>query len=281
MLLRTTPRCLLCITFWEFVPPCNDPGPRSAKERGATLAGIRDRGRRRRVAARVLLIQHMHDRRDDRVSAHLERRGFALHWCNPSLGDALPADSGGYAALVVYGGIQSVNDAPRHAYLRAELDWIRRWVVGDRPYLGLCLGGQLLARALGAQVGPHPGGLHEVGFMPVWATEAGKALFPESLHVYQWHNEGFSIPDGGELLATGEVFPNQAFRVGRRAFGLQFHPEATAPMRGEWLDTSGHTLNVPGAHPRQRQEADAERFEQPMADWLTALIDRELLPESG
>jgi len=234
------------------------------------------------VAARVLLIQHMHDRRDDRVSEHLGRRGFALHWCNPSLGDALPADPGRYAALVVYGGIQSVNDAAHHAYLRAELDWIRRWVAGDRPYLGLCLGGQLLARALGARVGPHSGGLHEVGFVPVRPTDAGNALFPESLHVYQWHNEGFAIPEGGELLATGEVFPNQAFRIGRRAFGLQFHPEATAQMRTEWLDTSAHTLDVAaGAHPRQRQEADAQRFEQPMADWLTALIDRELLPARG
>ena len=227
---------------------------------------------------KVLLIQHMADRRDDRLASHLSRRGFALEWCNPSQGDALPDHRGDYAAVVVYGGIQSVNDAERHAYIRAELDWIQRWITDDRPYLGLCLGGQLLARALDARVGPHPVGLHEIGFSPVHPTEQGRRVFPGPLHVYQWHYEGFEIPDGGELLATGEVFPNQAFRAGRRAFGLQFHPEVTSQMRREWLDASGHMLNQPGAHGRERQQADAKRFEQPMEDWLLALVDSHLLP---
>ncbi len=219
----------------------------------------------------------MADGRNDRVASHLSRRGFALEWCNPSQGDSLPDHHGEYAATVVYGGIQSVNDAERHAYIRAELDWIQRWIENDRPYLGLCLGAQLLARALGARVGPHPAGLHEIGFVPVQPTDKGRAFFPGPLHVYQWHHEGFAIPDGDELLATGEVYPNQAFRTGRRAFGLQFHPEATPQMRRQWLDASGHMLDEPGAHGRERQEADAERFEQPMEDWLLALIDRHVL----
>ena len=227
---------------------------------------------------KVLLIQHMDDGRRDRVASHLSRRGFALQWCNPSRGDALPGHDEDHAAVVVYGGIQSVNDAEHHAYMRAELDWVRRWVADDRPYLGLCLGGQLLARALGADVGPHPGGLHEIRFVPIAPTQAGKTILPGPLHVYQWHHEGFAIPDGGELLATGEVYPNQAFRAGRRAFGLQFHPEATAQMRDEWLDASAHMLSEPGAHGRERQQADARRFDQPMADWLLNLIDAHLLP---
>jgi len=81
------------------------------------------------------------------------------------------------------------------------------------------------------------------------------------------------------LLATGEVYPNQAFRVGQRAFGLQFHPETTPQMRGDWMDDAAHMLNAPGSHPRERQEADAQRFEAPMADWLTTLIDTHLLPD--
>ena len=85
------------------------------------------------------------------------------------------------------------------------------------------------------------------------------------------------MPDGGELLATGEVYPNQAFRVARRAFGLQFHPETTAQMRNEWLDACAHMLNEPGTHDRQRQTADARCFDQPMADWLLKLIDEHLL----
>ena len=226
---------------------------------------------------KILLIQHMSDRRDDRVASHLSRRGFALQWCCPFQGDALPRQQQEYAALVVYGGVQSVNDAEREAYLRAELDWIQRWIATDRPYLGLCLGGQLLARALGARVGPHPGGLHEIGFVPVHPTEEGRVYFPAPLHVYQWHHEGFDMPDGCELLAAGEVFPHQAFRFGRRAFGLQFHPETTAQMRGEWMNDSEHLLNAPGAHPRARQESDARRFDGPMEDWLTSLLDTQLL----
>lgn len=229
----------------------------------------------------VLLIQHMDDARDDRVASHLSRRGFALDWRNPALGDPLPGAGADYVATVVYGGIQSVNDAPRDDWMRAELEWIRRWVLDDRPYLGLCLGGQLLARALGAEVGPHPDGRHEIGFVPVRPTDAGRDVFPDPLHVYQWHNEGFTIPDGGERLARGDVYPNQAFRAGDRAFGLQFHPEATARMRGEWLDGSAHMLNAPGAHERRRQERDARQFDGPMEDWLLAFIDDHVLPVAG
>ncbi len=114
--------------------------------------------------------------------------------------------------------------------------------------------------------------------MPVHPTDAGRRFFPATLHVYQWHHEGFAIPDGAERLATGQVYPNQAFRAGRRAFGLQFHPEATPQIRREWLDASDHMLNEPGAHGRERQEADAKRFDQPMEDWLLTFIDSHVLP---
>ena len=229
----------------------------------------------------VLLLQHMDDPRDDRVAAHLAGRGFALEWRNPARGEALPAAAGDYAAVVVYGGVQSVNDAAREAWMRAELEWIRRWVLDGGRYLGLCLGAQLLARSLGAEVGRHRHGLHEIGFVPVSPTPAGRPVLPAPLHVYQWHNEGFDLPDGAQLLARGEVFPHQAFRVGTRAFGLQFHPEATPAMRSAWLTASAHALNAPGAHDRARQERDARRYDDAMAVWLRDFLDVHVLPEAG
>ena len=183
--------------------------------------------------------------------------------------------------------VRAVYSARRAALLAAlgrHMPEGTRWIEpagGDAVWLTLPTGidpSGLRDRALDARVGPHPEGLHEIGFVPVHPTVAGRRFFPAPLHVYQWHYEGFAIPDGADRLATGQVYPNQAFRVGRRAFGLQFHPEATPQMRRQWLDASGHMLDEPGAHGRERQEADAERFEQPMEDWLLALIDSHLLP---
>ena len=102
---------------------------------------------------KVLLIQHMDDGGSDRVACHLTDRGFVLHWCNPSRGDALPLPGEEFAAVVVYGGIQSVNDAERQAYIRAELDWIQRWVADHRPYLGVT-GAGVRTCCLPATMGP-------------------------------------------------------------------------------------------------------------------------------
>lgn len=226
----------------------------------------------------VLLVQHMDDGREDRVAMHLARRGFALDWRNPARGDPLPRNQRRYAAAVVYGGSQSVTDAGRLGWMQAEIDWVARWVEADRPYLGLCLGGQLLACAMGARVAAHPRGLHEIGFVRVRPAPGAEEFLAAPLHVYQWHSEGFRVPARGELLAQGEAFPNQAFRVGRQAFALQFHPEATARMRARWLDESAHMLTAPGAHGRERQQADARRFDARMQAWLTRFIDTQLLP---
>ena len=110
----------------------------------------------------VLLIDHPVGQRDDRASQRLAERGFELRWCCPGKGEALPDAHADFAAVLVYGGAESVNDVDEKPYLRVEIDWIERWLATGRPYFGICLGGQLLARALGAPVGRHPEGLQSM-----------------------------------------------------------------------------------------------------------------------
>jgi GMP synthase (glutamine-hydrolysing) len=226
------------------------------------------------VSGTVILIDHPVGHRDDRVSQMLAARGYRLEWCSPGRGDELPDLAGDYLGAVVYGGAEDLSKDADRPYLRAEIAWIGRWLDTDRPFLGICLGSQMLAHVLGARVAPHPEGLREIGFVPVAPTAAADGFLDGPLHVYQWHKEGFELPAAAELLASGEVFPNQAFRYGARTYGLQFHPEVSPSVMTRWMDTAGHMLADPGAHPRERQLADSATHDPAMANWLEGFLER-------
>jgi GMP synthase (glutamine-hydrolysing) len=152
------------------------------------------------------------------------------------LGDPLPPpeDLGG---LVVMGGAMGVHDTDEFPWLETERRWIAETVSAELPVLGVCLGAQQLAAALGASVttGPSP----EIGTGSVALTAEGRSdpvLGPEGdgLAVIHWHGDTFEIPHGAVRLATGERYPNQAFRYGRAAYGLQFHIEVDDAMAEAW-----------------------------------------------
>lgn len=220
---------------------------------------------------RILCVYHA-TQRDDRVSRMLSRRGFELDWVNPVRGEALPDDGGRYLGAVVYGGEQSVNDDTDQ--MREERRWIGRWLADERPCLGLCLGAQLIARALGAQVSRHPRGLLENGYTRVQPEAGAGVPFVAPMYVFQWHNEGFDIPPGCERLARGARFENQAFRYAPHIVGLQFHPEVTPAIMYQWFREGGHMLTDPGALNAEAQLRDARVFEPVIEAWTDSFLEQ-------
>ena len=151
----------------------------------------------------------------------------------PRLGDPLPGTMAEHAGAIFFGGPMSANDTDD--FVRREIDWLAVPLRERKPFLGICLGAQMLAHHLGSRVFRHPDGHAEVGYYPIRPTEIGRAVcdpWPEQ--VYQWHREGFDLPLGAELLAEGDSFPVQAFRYGGRAYAFQFHPDVTHATMCRW-----------------------------------------------
>ncbi|MEX0808625.1 MAG: GMP synthase [Dongiaceae bacterium] len=226
----------------------------------------------------ILMVAHS-EWRERRIAPLISARGYRLEWRCPAKGSQLPEDIENYAGAVVFGGVHSANDAESVDFIRDEIDWIGRFVDAGRPYFGICLGGQMLARALGARVAPHPEGRVEIGYYPITATDAGRDLFPERLHVYQWHREGFELPRGAELLARGETFPNQAYRYGKSAYGLQFHPEVTGEDARSWMSEVPDHAERPGAQSIADHAAGIGQYDPGLHDWLSGFLDRWLAVE--
>ena len=148
------------------------------------------------------------------------------------------------------------------------------------PYLGLCLGAQLLTRAAGGRVAPHPEGLVEIGYVKVEPTEAGRDWIRSPMKVYQWHREGMDIPSCCELLATNDRYPVQAFRYGANAFGFQFHPEVTLEMKEIWTLKAAERLKMPGAQPRGVHLAMHPLYDPPLDRWINGFLDRWLATDT-
>jgi GMP synthase (glutamine-hydrolysing) len=196
----------------------------------------------------VLIVLHQEHSTPGRVGLRLAERGHLLDIRRPRFGDPLPETLADHAGAIVFGGPMSAND--EEDYVRREIDWLAVPLAEKAPFLGICLGAQMLARHLGSPVGQRGDGLVEIGYYPLKPTDEGEALLPWPSKVYQWHREGFDLPAGAELLATGDLFANQAFRYGPTAFGLQFHIELTLLMMNRWTTRGAERFTLPGAQGR-------------------------------
>ena len=250
-----------------------DDTARTFEDEGGSASGAATRGRLgTTVSRRILVVLHQAHSTTGRIGRLLIESGHRLDIRRPSCGDALPATMDAHDAAIIFGGPMSAND--EHDYVRAEIDFIGKPLAAGKPFLGICLGAQMLARHLGHRVAPHPEGRVEVGYYPIRATEHGRALcataFPQT--VYQWHKEGFDLPAGATLLARGDDFEAQAFAYGRGAYGLQFHPEVTYAMMCKWTVKGVARLSMPGALPRDMHLKGWYMHDAAVATWLKAFL---------
>ncbi|MCA1300131.1 glutamine amidotransferase [Stappia indica] len=222
---------------------------------------------------KILVVLHQETSTPGRVGQELIRRGFALDIRRPRFGDCLPSTLEDHAGAVIFGGPMSANDTD--AFVSREIDWIDVPLREGKPFLGICLGAQMLARNLGARVRGHEDGLVEIGYYDLHPTETGCELMPHwPDKVYQWHKEGFDLPSGATLLASGETYPNQAIQVGPAAFGIQFHPELTYLMMVRWTTRAAPRMALPGARNRRDHFAGRYVFDPAVKSWLVGFLDR-------
>ena len=220
------------------------------------------------IARQILVVVHQATSNPGLVGDKLRSRGYHLDIRCPALGDDLPKAMTHHVGAIVFGGPMSANDDDTLPFIRTELDWISTALASGRPYLGICLGAQLLARVLGAQVSPHPEGQREIGYCDLQPTPTGMPYFSHSMPVYHWHSEGFTLPAGAAHLATGRTFPHQAFRYGEAALGLQFHPEITPQLIDDWTTRGAEQLDLPGAQPRDRHFTAHQSYGPQVERWL-------------
>lgn len=210
---------------------------------------------------RVLIVQNYDNTGLGQVGAALAEANAELDLRKPYLGEALPADASGHDAMVILGGGQNALADDECPYFPALLDLSRDFEAKDRAVLGICLGSQLLARAFGGdnKVGAHT----EFGWHEVELTDAAKAdpvlgVLPPKFPIFQWHDDSFTLPPGAAHLARNAAVEHQAFRVGRAAYGMQFHFEADLPLVAAWNEAFASTI-------AERQPDWPGRFDEEVA----------------
>lgn len=187
---------------------------------------------------RILVFQHVAAEPLGTLDALIRARGHRIRFVNFERHPDAEPDVDRYRGLIVLGGPMNVEDAVHRRHLLTELRCIERMLTLGRPVLGICLGAQLLAHALGAPVRRHA--VQEIGWYR-WraaapaASDAVLAALPDQAAIFQWHGCTFDVPREAVHLGSTETCPNQAFRWGESAYGLQFHLEMDVPLIRRWL----------------------------------------------
>ena len=225
----------------------------------------------------VLIVLHQENSTPGRVGHMLEARGLRLDIRRPALGQKLPDTLANHAGVVIFGGPMSANDTDD--FVKYEIDWINVPLTENRPFLGICLGAQMLVKHLGGQVFGHHEGLTEIGWYPIEPTEEGSKIIEWPKMVYHFHREGFDLPDGAVRLARDEVYENQAIRYGENAWGIQFHGELTRVMMHRWVVRGAHRFVLPGAQTGDKHLDGRMMHDAPLRNWMSGMLDVVFRPQ--
>ena len=229
----------------------------------------------------ALILQHTAQERSGLVAEILEGQDWQQEVLPLFSGAELPAAPVGFDLIVSLGGPMSANQERAYPFLKKERAFLHQALKRGQPVLGICLGAQLMAKALGAPVysGPHK----EIGWYWLNQTPAGRSdpLFGQLdpyFMVFQWHGETFDLPPGAVCLAGNRSYPHQAFRFGPLAYGLQFHLELDLPLLQSWL--SAWEAEIKEARPQPITAPDIlrdaviylEKLQDQARRWLTGYL---------
>jgi GMP synthase (glutamine-hydrolysing) len=189
---------------------------------------------------RLLVCQHVPYEILGTLDPLLRDAGFRIRYVNFGRQPEAVPDISRYHGLVVLGGPMNCDQSHRYPHLTTEVELIQNAIENGKPVLGICLGSQLIARALGARVFKNP--VKEIGWYELNPTDDGRrdplfAKLQPSQKIFQWHGDTFEIPDGAVHLASSPDCRNQAFRYSDNVYGLQFHLEVDEPLINRWLNT--------------------------------------------
>lgn len=221
---------------------------------------------------RLLVLQHVDHELLGTLNPMLKGAGFGLRYVNFARHPDAQPSLDGYAGLIVLGGPMSVNDAHRLTHLTTELKLIEDALAREIPVLGICLGAQLIAKTLSADV--YPIREKEIGWYDISPTEeaASDPLLAEmqpTEKIFQWHGESFDIPQTARHLAFSPLCNNQAFRYGEKVYGFQFHMEVDEPMIQRWLTVAENQNEIS----RVRGAGYLERIQTETSEYMARLTE--------
>lgn len=192
----------------------------------------------------IMIFKHVPFEGPGTFREELDKRGLRYREVNLYEGE-IPKNLDGCGGLIIMGGPMNVYEETEYPFLKDEDGLIKEALAKKMPMVGICLGAQLMAKAAGAKV--TKGKKKEIGWYPLHLTEEAKSdpafkVLPKEVEVFQWHGDTFDIPKGAVRLASSDLFPNQAFRIGDNAYAFQFHIEVTSDIIKSWIDINEEEL---------------------------------------